>query len=278
MDLEPLTIGELVAELRRRWVPSHPEAITDAPRVSAIARSSWDDFSRLVIVVSSTDHEVVGHPLEVGHAPKSDELLYLASELTTMNVPMTATAAPMTFPTVIFDATVGLASEEWRTNAVRGVAPLRTSERAQDLFADVTQFLDSWAPRTQSPTVVDIFAEANVTPTQIAEVLQIPIPVALKLRRGQRTPTLEEAARLAAALPIAEAALSRAAAAIPANLLNALSSAKYRTAIERIRERLGSFTDAFNDLAAGALSAARSDASQPEWEDRIDRYIEGSGL
>jgi hypothetical protein len=53
-------------------------------------------------------------------------------------------------------------------------------------------------------------------------------------------------------------------------LREALGGAKYRSAMERIRERLGSFTGAFNDLAVGALSAARSDVFEPEWRDRID--------
>jgi hypothetical protein len=276
MDLEPLTTAELVTELRRRWIPTRLEVISAPPRAGTIVRSSWDEFSRLVLVVSATDREVVGHPLELGRGLGGDELVYLQSELTTMSVPMMAYAAQVSFPAVIFDAVVGYAVDDWATKSAQGITPLTTSERSEQLFRDVTEFLDSWVPQTQSPTVVEIFAGANVTPTQIAGALQIPIPVALRLRRGQRTLTPEEAAQLTSALRIPEEALARATAAIPMNLREALSGAKYRSAMERIRERLGSFTDAFNDLAVGALSAARSDVSEPEWEDRIDRYIEAS--
>lgn len=278
MYLEPLTPEELVAQLRHRWVPAHPEKITTPPMASAIVRSAWDEFSRLILVISATGREVVGHPLELGRAAESDEHLYLQSELTTMGVPMTASATPTVFPAVIFDAIVGHATNDWATKAALGVAPLLSRARPQTLFADVTEFLASWAPETQAPTVAEIFADANVSPTQIAGVLHIPISTALRLRRGQRTPTLEEVARLTEALQIPEGALARASAAIPADLREALGGAKYRSAMERFRERLGSFTDAFNDLAGGALSAARSDASELDWEDRIDRYIEGAPL
>ncbi|WP_313540687.1 helix-turn-helix transcriptional regulator [Leifsonia aquatica] len=280
MTLEPLTPEELVNELRRRWVtPASPIPLSAPPIPGSLARASWDDFTQVVLVTSASEVEVVGYPVELGRAEEATELTFLPAERTTLNVPLTAASQPRFLPAVLFDATIGRAtSNHWERRKIRGVAPLNSTLQYTNHFADLDGFLAGWETRSQSRSVADVFAAAGVTVTQIKVVLGIPGPAAVKIRRGERHISADDAERLSVALQIPLSELLQADTSIPRGLQEALNRFKYRPVIERLRSTLGTLARAFDDLAAGALSAARADSSEGDWEHRIDRYIEGVGL
>lgn len=123
-----------------------------------------------------------------------------------------------------------------------------------------------------------ILRDAGLTPSALADTLDIPVQRSMSILRGQVAITQEEAERLSKAVGRTAAELLASNPVPPADIVSLLDQPGRRSQILMFAEKRGiPEIEARREAAFGTLAlAARQtgDTKAPEWGSRLDRYFE----
>ncbi len=267
-------------------------------------RATWADASVLVLIVGLAD-DPQGRPDALACPVTS-----AANDSAEASLPATAGLCDQVqlhdgdshllwhtlttrLPFAVLDICLDEAAVE--AHQLRRAEPARTPQARHELleqldpFApyidELAQLLDDLeqleaAPRLQARTDMDdepsLAATLSGTGAQkirtLMQVLGVNQADAMAVLRGSRPLSDEDADRLAAHLP-AGAATTRSAG-FPTRLVATLEEPRWRDAV-RAHTRGGDELAARREIAAGvATMAARDSSNEPNWNERIDRWLQ----
>lgn len=267
------------------------------PTVGQVWRATWDDVSRLVLLVTVEDRRWRVVPVSVEPTGEDDRSLVIAADQTAFAVEVTAWAGRATsIPTgtlcrVIDRWSPGIVS--WCADAASKArreppAGTRPGRRITDPFdanttirARLTDDLDVLAAAplvpTQTPASLDLRAAAlSVGLRSVVAALALPQPTVMRIVQGKQPATPEQAQVLAGLFECTTEDIIAAAGGFPLELAVELEQPRWRDTWRSMARRLKvSEAAARLQVGFGTFAAAfrQTGGAGPDWRGRIEQWL-----
>lgn len=281
--------------LRERFGP--PENWQILP--GQLWRAAWDHVTSLVLIVSVAAEAVTAVPVTIDPAAEDEDTLIVDSRRTALDEPITVWGGLMRqLRLEVLDRpidSIGADVAAWATDkssvpsgcraGVKPASPFEVDVEVRAIVADDMDYLasaNSWAAGLDDAPAAAPAAVAPPSRDQLVELkdrLGVALPDVLALVDGSRPAT---AAREIAALRDVLGHVPHVR--VPAQgLVAELSHPRWRPAARAFARKGGrSESDARLAMAyeiSGASMAARQTGDQePEWRDRVQRWVQAHGL
>ncbi|MFE2118363.1 hypothetical protein ACFXAY_33880 [Streptomyces microflavus] len=285
----------LVAAAAGLKVPDAVHRVATAPpqdpRPGQIWRAAWEGTVQLLLITTAGDSTARVVPTSFERYADADTL-FLPAQATTLEQSLALwwgleTTVPwcvldrqvselnncpdtLTFQTIA-DTMTGI---RWGSGTVLSAA----ASEYRAVLIDHVEVLTSarWAPQG-SGGLSQMFRDQGITTQQIAAELNLPLPLALDVWRGQQPLTAEQAATLAALLGQPAGRLLDANPAVPPAVVHELNRPSRRSQVKKLAVQ---HDETEHDARLRAvygiytLAARDRDRTQPNWTARTDRYFE----
>lgn len=265
-------------------------SVDTVPSPGQLWRVRWEDTVELVIVLEVTDTTVSAAPVTEDVDYADDESVVLPAAACPLEVDMAVwLGLACDLPTRVLDLTFGAASQTWCDVALGGHST--TVERGAELILDTdlrhqyrAQLKDNlveladaqWVP--EGAGGLDLILTTNALgPRELMAILEVEVPAALLLVRGEMPVTAEQAEVLARHVRLRAADVLAANPAPPEPVCVLVDLPRHRRQIDRLAAQRGT-TDVEAHRAAAygswAMAARQTGvANESVWEQRLQQYF-----
>jgi len=268
---------------------AHSNADT-LPSPGQLWRVRWEDTVELVIVLAATDTTVSAAPVTEDVDYADDESVVLPAAACPLEVDMVAwLGLARNLPNRVLDRTFGAASQTWCDVALGGRGT--TAEHGDELVLDSdlrhqyrAQLKDNlvrlaearWVP--EGAGGLDAILSTNALgPRELVAILQVEVPAAVSLVRGQMPVTAEQADLLADHVRLPPEDILAANPAPPGPVCALVDLPRHRPQIDRLAAQRGiTDTEAHRVAAYGSWAVAARQTgvlNDSVWEHRLQQYF-----